>query len=328
MSATHVLSDTFKTALLSGVLNPVLAAVQTDDTLMMGFRGSYISLYYRGGEILAIDDSSTGRYKVSFNKKYDTELTLRSRLARHGSAEVLDHPIVTAEDAAAVVAVFGELKGLMDSHSKIRSGHEREFQQLMARVNNRTRSSNSSHYFITDIEHKKDDARFDMLGVRWRHDEHKHGDRLVPVLFEMKYGADAMDGKSGLEDHLRKALAYVSDDAKRAVLRANVASQFNQLSELGLLEYARSTSISGFSAVDNHVQIVFVLAEYPPHATRLTQIVDKLDDLMADYQVKFESLGLTVDLRFAGASLSGYAMHEATMLTTAQLRALLAVWHG
>ena len=72
---------------------------------------------------------------------------------------------------------------------------------------------------------------------------------------------------------------------------------------------------------------MFVLAEYVPHSEKLTGILKRCDDLMAESARDFESAGLQVDLRFASASLCGYAMHERTMLTTDQVRTLLDAWN-
>lgn len=326
MPATHALSEPFMQALSSesGVLHPILKALQLDDTLLLGLRNGYISIYYRGGELLTIEGLGDGPFRAFFNRDYDTTGILPARLQRHGSADVLERPLASAGDATALVDVFDELKGLMDRHAKIRQGHEREFQQLAARVNNRTRSSNASNYFITDIEHAEDSARFDMLGV-YRH-ERKQRDRLVPVIFEMKYGESALGGPAGLVKHLSDVLELVADSARRAALCENVEAQFEQLSKLGLLQYNREKVEKKFNVAGDHVKIVFVLAEYSPRSSHLSKWFDELDRLMREYEPKIRLQGLAVDLRFATASLCGYAMHEATMLTTAQVRTLMHAW--
>ncbi len=328
MSASHRLPDKFMQDLRSGILNPLLQEIRADDTLLMGLRGSYISIYYRGGQLLKIEAGNDG-YKVIFDQRYDPSDVLAGRLARHGCEDVLKRRLRSIDDVVTLVEILSELKRLMDRHKKVQTGLEREFQQVAARVNSRSKSSNSSHYFITDIEHKYGEARYDMLGVRWRRNiEHRDHKCLVPVLFEMKYGLDSLDGGSGMVEHLSTTLRHLKDEHFRSALASNLKAQFNQLSTLELLRYERGSSLEEFSPVDNHFQIVFVLAEYVPHSEKLTGILKRCDDLMAESARDFESAGLQVDLRFASASLCGYAMHERTMLTTDQVRTLLDAWNA
>lgn len=322
MPATHQLSPEFMQDLKDGILSPLLQEVRDDDTLLMGLRGSYVTVYYRGGQLIKVAPESNG-YSVAFDSNYDAGGVLHGRLERHGCVDILKRRIQSADDMVRVVGVLSEFKRLMDRHPKVKSGLEREFQQVAARINSRSKSSNSSHYFITDIEHKYEDARYDMLGVRWRrHVEYRDRKSLVPVLFEMKYGLDALGGVSGVIGHLDKTLDHLACEDFRAGLRKNIKAQFDQLSQLGLLQYEQGTSTDEFLTVDDHIQVVFVLAEYVPHSERLTPILEACDKRMA----KFNTPGLQVDLRFASASLCGYAMHECTMLTTQQVHLLLEAW--
>ncbi|KRG56155.1 hypothetical protein [Stenotrophomonas nitritireducens] len=322
MPATHQLSSEFMHDLKNGILSPLLQEVRDDDTLLMGLRGTYITVYYRGGQLLKVTRDSDG-YSLTFDSKYDTNSVLDGRLARHGCQDILKRRIRSIDDTAQVVSILSELKRLMDRHPQVKSGLEREFQQVTARINSRSKSSNSSHYFITDIEHKYDDARYDMLGVRWRRNlEHRDRKCLVPVLFEMKYGLDALAGTSGVIGHLKKTLDHLTNAAFLTGLRKNIEAQFSQLSQLDLIKYERGKSTEEFHTVVDHIQIVLVLAEYVPHSEKLMPILDECDKRIAE----FNTPGLQVDLRFASASLCGYAMHECTMLTTEQVRLLLDTW--
>ena len=56
----------------------------------------------------------------------------------------------------------------MDYHFSVKWKLEREFQQLVARENNRSAISNQTEYFITDIELADEQSRFDMLALKWR----------------------------------------------------------------------------------------------------------------------------------------------------------------
>jgi hypothetical protein len=313
MRATHTLSDSFRHDLMEGRLSPVLEAVKADDTLHLGIRDGYVTIYYRGGQLIALTGSSN--YGVTFDRNYDRDGVL---------AHMLNKSIDSFADAEAVVGHFGVLKGLMDRHPKLKSGAEREFQQLVARINNRSRSARSTHYFITDIEHAAGDARFDMLGAKWHHSERRKGDCLVPVIFEMKYGEGQLTGGASLEVHLRDALAYIDSPNGHATLRANVEAQFEALQGLGLFKYEVSKTIERFSTVADKVQVVFLLAEYPPHSRQLHQLLGTLEEIKAERDATRPSGSPQVDLLFAAASLCGYALFEETMLTAADLRVRLA----
>lgn len=331
--ATHKVSDEFMDALLEGgILHPVLQAIRSDDTLMLGLRGGYVSIYYRGGQLLRLGEAegrkSDGKsYPVHFDLNYDANGKLAERLRRSGNdVGLLARPIMSLGDAQNIVDVLGELKGLMDIHPKIRSGHEREFQQLVARENNRTRSAGATEYFITDIEHASGKARFDMLGARWGHDERKRGDCLLPVLFEMKYGEAALEGSAGIASHMDDILCQMKDQGARERLRSNVEAHFNQLSELGLLAFNRSSAIRNFTVVKDRVRVIFVLAGYNPRSARLNRILEGVDKSMRKSLSEFEALGIDVDLRFFHGCFCGYAMHDESMLTLGQLNSVMKSW--
>ena len=97
----------------------------------------------------------------------------------------------------------------MDCFFSTKSNLEKEFQQLVVRENNSSSIANETEYFIVDIELAGvlPGARFDMLAVRWLGSERRTPAALVPVLIEMKYANNALDGTSGLIEHFRDAYA-------------------------------------------------------------------------------------------------------------------------
>ncbi len=44
-------------------LHALLKYVKVDDTLDMEFRGNYFTLYYRGGQILSVEETKPKKYK-------------------------------------------------------------------------------------------------------------------------------------------------------------------------------------------------------------------------------------------------------------------------
>lgn len=75
------------------------------------------------------------------------------------------------------------------------------------------------------------------------------------------------------------------------------------------------------------MQIIFVLAEYIPHAKQLGPILATCDQMMEEARAS-RSSGPKIELRLASAALCGYAMHERTMLKTDDVRRLIGTWHS
>lgn len=298
-------------ALLDGCLHPILKALHADDTLMLGLRGDYVSVYYRGGELLKIRPGSSGDFRITANIDYGHP------------QDHLDRTVGTAAHADSVVATVPAMKWLMDCHSKIRSSHEREFQQLVVRENNRSRSAGSSDYFITDMEHASGKSRFDMLGARWGHRDRKHGDRLTPVIFEMKYGEQALTGGAGLEKHIKDLRGWLSELEFIAKLKANVGSQFNQLDELGLLDFNRSKSIKAgeFKCGHDRPQVVLVFAAVNPRSRRLLQALRKAREQWRSDPIP------DADLLVFRAGFCGYLMNEDSMMGLDEMIAMLEGTH-
>ena len=45
---------------LDGLLNPILARANQDQTLMLAIRENYINVYYRGGNLIRITEQNAG----------------------------------------------------------------------------------------------------------------------------------------------------------------------------------------------------------------------------------------------------------------------------
>ena len=55
----------------NGLLHTILERVKKDDTLMLAIRDGYINIYYRGGNILRIQEQGNGTYQSSFDEHYN-----------------------------------------------------------------------------------------------------------------------------------------------------------------------------------------------------------------------------------------------------------------
>jgi hypothetical protein len=297
MGALRAISEKFMCDLKGGLLHPIVQQIRHDDTLMLALRGSYINVYYRGGNILKLTrDERSGKYDADFDKDY----------LQGGKWLDLPAQLATNTDVSAWLNQFPYLKGAMDHHFSTNNHAEREFQQLVAWENNRSPISNETEYFITDIEFADRElkTRIDMLGVRWLSDERQTESALIPVLIEMKYGNEAFEGSSGLLEHLKKIAALLKIKTKHDFICETIESQFHQLRELQLIDYRQSHRFPKplLSAAKPLPQVVFLLANCNPRSSRLKKILSELKELEEDHS--------HFDLWFFVATFSGYGMHH------------------
>jgi len=304
------LSESFMDDLVKndGLLRPILQRVRQDDTLMLAIRDNYINVYYRGGNLLCVKQQGK-HYQTSFDDQYD----------KSGKAiPALPTTIKSQDDAIAWVDGFPHLKEIMDIYFSSNSKLEREFQQLVARENNCSAISNETEYFVSDIEFADTDlgGRFDMLAIHWPARHRNNNDNCRATLLEMKYGDGALDGTAGLLKHLQDIDALISDDDKYKFLLETMASQFNQLNELGLLNFnqpGNGTKVK-FSP-DDKPEVIFVLANHNPRSTKLSSILDDPEVVAYENNKRF-------DLRFFVSTFAGYGLHSDCMLTLTQFRKL------
>jgi hypothetical protein len=277
---------------------------------MLAIRDSYINIYYRGGNLLKIEEQAKGSYRSSFDTQYNKDQqTLPS----------LPKSISNQDDAKSWVDAIPHLKEIMDLFFSNNSKPEREFQQLVVRENNFSTISNESEYFISDIEFAESSigARFDMLAIRWLASQRTNGSKCRPALIEMKYGDSALEGKSGLAAHLKDIKSLISDRSRYSALLSTMETQFNQLDELGLLNFNRSLRGTKVKlSVDEKPEVMIILANHNPRRSKLAEILNKFAIKEYEQSKKF-------DLRFYIAQFAGYGLHADSMVTLPHFLALL-----
>jgi hypothetical protein len=307
----RALSDRFMGDLLNdnGLLHPILVRVKKDHTLMIAIRESYINIYYRGGNILRIQEQNKSFYRASFDKNYNFP-----------GQELPDSPatITNKEDSDKWVSSFATRKNMMDEYFSKHSKPEREYQQVIARENNDSTISNESEYFISDIEFADSElgARFDLLGIRWLTSQRKNGNKCKAAFMEMKYGDGALEGTSGLLKHLQDFDTFISGNRYHDLL-VTMESQFNQLDQLGLLKFNKGTSNAKIKLdVKDRPEVIFILADHNPRST-------KLKTILRNERLDVYSQSVNFDLRFFVSSFAGYGLHADCMLDLAEFRDLL-----
>lgn len=284
----RAISSEMMEALKTGVLHPHLEAVQQDDTLCLEMRGTFINIYYRGGSLFRITEK-----KNDYEIKFDTKYCVFDR-------SLLKNPSI--EDAAALIPLYKrEMDGWFHLHPK----NEREFQQLMARVNN---GAGSTDYYIADMEYAETEelgARFDMVAFKWlsRGYIRKDTSKASLSLIELKYGDGALGGTAGIEKHLQDFNSFVTDTAHLQAFTRDMEEVFRQKCELGLVKGLQEKQFQ--LNVDCSVpEVIFAFAEHDPDSGILKEILRSINENEYAFPI-----------RLATASLLGCGLYEDHMLT-------------
>lgn len=313
VNAMRCLSAFFMDSLKSGVLGPILERVKNDDTLMLAIRKGYVNIYYRGGNILKIIEKGFG-FDTFFDIKYDLSPD-RSKF----KDLKLPASINNVDDTNKWVSSVPVLKEIMDFWFSKNLRLEREFQQLVERENNRSSISGETEYFINDIEFYDPGitAKFDILAIKWLASDRSKCANCKAALIEMKYGDNAIDGTAGIIDHLNKLEAFLKEPKNISSLYETMECQFNQLDELGLLDFNHSSKgLKMKLNVSDKPEVIILLANHNPRSTKLESIL-KNPDLIRHATSQY------FDLRFFAGRFAGYAMHSDDVLTYAEFLKLL-----
>ena len=297
------LNNTFMKDLEKGRLQSLLTVVQKDDTLDLQIRHDCVHIYYRGGRLFEIREVDKGAYKISSSDEaYNKEI----------KKEDLSYPrtVRTKQDAVAVSADVSKLKIVMDRYlsrkkdktEKKKSGKEREYQQLIVKENNYTRNiTNGTDYYACDIEYEEGENRWDILAIKWESDgaKRKNTKDLELAIIEVKYGDNALDGDSGLIDHLRKTNNLLLKESSRIKeLAAEMTESFNQKLKLNLIVDCKHEKI-GPLAVTEKLDFIFVLINHDPARRALRNALDEIK------RENFEKL----NIKFAISNFMGYGLY-------------------
>ena len=276
-----------------GKLHPLLDAVKSDPTLCLELRGRSINIYYRGGNLVKIEQRSNDECILSSDENYFAD------------ENRIDLPDRT--DINAWIEVVPKLKKAMDRYFGEHKKDEREFQQLLLRENNYGRIARSTDYYICDIEYQSENGRFDLVAVHWPSKSsarRKAEDRRL-VFVEMKYGDNALDETAGIKSHIKKVNKFLSDPDKLRNFKKDMVAVFNQKRDLGLLPECPKNLVS-FS--DEKPLLLLVLANHDPDSKRLSRALDALPD------------SPHAELRVATACFMGYGLYDQGIHTIDEAR--------
>ena len=285
------LSRTFIRKLKSGFLQPMWDLIKHDSTLCLEIREGYVNIYYRGGNILKIEEKGDS-FNVWFDRKYLDENT--TRIPKN-----LPFPLVSPEDVKKWIDVVPFLKHEMDLWFGKHPKDEREFQQLMLRENNFGNAAKSTDYFICDIEYTQPNTnwRFDLIAVNWPSSSsaRKNNKNLGLAFIEMKYLDNALtEKKAGINKHIKDINDFLENPANLSNIKEEMKKVFNQKLELGLIDNQKS--IESFS--DNKPEYIFAFANHDPESRILKREIEKLPP--CPY----------AELKFAVSTFMGYGLYD------------------
>ena len=260
------ISDNMMSDFLNGKLKPLLEAVKMDDTLDLELRGDFVNIYYRGGSLFKITEMD-GDYIIYFNTKYC--LTDTTTLEEYPNIEK-------------AVANIPFYKQAMDWWFKKHPKYEREFQQVIARENNCSGNiSRGTDYYIADIEYanKVDDsdkaARFDMVALKWISNRAIRKDltKVSLALVEVKYGSGALQGKAGVNDHLKDFQSFLNDTESLKKFCEDMSMVFAQKCKLGLVDGLQEKQFDVSISFENP-EVIFVFANHDPDSKILDNVLN------------------------------------------------------
>lgn len=310
----RALGSRFLHDLASGILAPLAEEVRSDSSLCLELRGTKINIYYRGGNLVEINEA-VGGYRAKFDEEY----------FRDGKPITLpDCDIREEGDVDDWLEVSPYLKQSIDRYlAKVKGNDEREFQQLLVRENNvgrvkrlsdgtarrstdgsvefkRGSIARATDYFVCDIEYQfaisGRSPQFDLVAVHWPSEpnERKNAHNRRLVIVEMKYGDKTLKGLAGLHAHVEDANDFLSDARRVNGLKKDMIKVFHQKRRLGLMDCGKD--LASFS--DEKPILMFVLANHDPGSSTLRDVLATCPK------------SPNVDLRIVTSSFFGYGLYD------------------
>lgn len=278
-------------------LRDLLRYVKSDNSLDIEIRENYINIYYRGGNALRLTEISEGRYDFHFDKNY------------FSSGGILLHesiPVLSSETDWK--HYFPVIKQGMDLYFTSHPKEEREFQQLVVRENNYSGISNSTDYFITDIEYDNHkNARFDMVAIEWKSQasSRKLSGKYLPklVVIEMKYGDGALKGSAGMVKHINDFNLFLSNPKEVLDFKEEMLTVFQQKRDLGLIPcLSEERNPNVVTEVQPEIDLIFLIANHDPASSILRTEMSKLPE----------------EVNFCTSNFTGFGLFEENVFTRDQ----------
>ncbi len=223
-------------SLVNGKLKEMLEVVKHDEDLVLHLRNDYINIYYRSGNVAKVNSENS----VTINENYfiskEEEDYCRVKSKRTKADVINRKALISRRDTLTRLFKDGEYKEyfvrMKDTMKKywhyqdMLEEDEGDVQQKLCSSNKY--DSKDSNFTIIDLEHevsikadfsykgttpfpvkkgkKKENPRFDVVAVR-------KSDGQLFVL-ELKKGGKALEGPSGMHDHVDSFLHTIKETAE------------------------------------------------------------------------------------------------------------------
>ena len=257
--------------LKNGKLHTLLEYVQNDDTLDMEFRNNYITIYYRGGNIISVTESKNNDDSYSYTWEGINKDYLKGYKQKHEDAEQFEEYIP-------------EAKHIIDRYICKIKNHlgEKEIQQLIVRENNYSPNSQDTDYFIVDMEYEESQCkgRFDLIALRWNSNTpDRKRNKVSLAVIEVKQGSKSIrttEKKPGLKSHQNDFNKFNwTEEIKDDFLQI-----FKQKCELGLI--LANEKIEGINQyfkleLDNDIDFICLLANYKKASDNLHNELEEME---------------------------------------------------
>lgn len=286
------ISEQFKKELLVGSLHDLLTYVKEDDTLDLELRGNEITVYYRGGALLSIEEKEN-----EFEwKPLDAEYKKCKALMPKVRVEDIENYIPQAKHIIDKYIVCGPKNHL----------GEKEIQQLVVKENNYSPNSKDTDYFIIDFEYQYGkNSRFDLVALRWDATSAKRKtNRVSMAIIEVKQGIESVKTTSpkspGLKKHQEDFHNFIEDTFRKKEFMDDMLVVFKQKCELGL--------IKANSKIENLKEDSELV------------LVGDLDFicLLANYKIASDNLKIELekmeDCKFFTSSFIGYGLYSNSII--------------
>lgn len=291
------LNENLFNELKTGKLHPLLKYVQNDDTLDMEFRDNSFSLYYRGGEILKVENIGESFEWRNLNEEY-----------LHGNK--LDYNAEQFEE------YLPKAKHLIDEHIYIGTKNhlgEKEIQQLVVKENNYSPFSNDTDYFIVDMEYAEGNSRFDLIALRWDSNvDARKSNKVSLAVIEVKQGIKSImssPGSPGLRKHQKDFKEFIrgkKEDNTLTDFCNDMLLIFMQKCELGLVK-----ANSKIDKLKNNINHKFDIQLATPNLDFICLLANFKNNSRA---LDIEFIGMD-ECKFISSSYMGYGLYANQVFT-------------
>ena len=224
-----------------GSLKDLFKKVKSNKNLCLEIRKSYINIYYKGGNLLKVEEKMCG-YQFHFDYKY----------CNNNNNDSLDYvKSLDKKDPVVWINNLPLLMSEMDSWFSIHPKSEREFQHNLIIAN----SGIDSAVIIIDIEYagwtiNKKLFRLDMIGIQKLEDGYKL------IIFENKYGGGSIGGSAGIKKHYDDIVSILNNESSKEELISSVINIVNNKADLGFFDIRLKKSNL------KSLEILFLFTEY------------------------------------------------------------------